>query len=161
MGEFGSSFFGSASFGGEPNPLLLFEIDAEMTTRARVLQARSLTDGTSFRAVEFAVGRGGFDPFEYRAAAPVNPDATTLDEEVFRDDLDHFERSNPRCGIFFCILEKAEANVTLGEVAIIAEILDSPIGSEIGNQFLMAIAHFPLVAKNSDMRFGFRVLLQT
>ncbi len=160
MAKFGTSSFGTASFGGEPVPLLLFQIDAEVTTLAQHLVARGSIDGTSLLGKEFSVGRGGFDPFDYTAASPVNPDSLVLDAEIFRDDIDDYEKANARNASFHCVLEKTEANETLGEVGIWAEIQNSPVTTENGTWILFAIGHFPLIAKNSNMRYGLRIVVQ-
>ncbi len=81
MAKFGTDLFGSASYGGDPaGPSgLLFDIDAEATTELMRLVARGSTDGTSVRFLEFSLGQGGVDPFDYKEAVPVNPDAQTLE----------------------------------------------------------------------------------
>lgn len=81
MSNFGSAEFGDAVFGGDPGTAtgLLLEVDAEITSEARRFVARSTFDGTAFKMIEFKVGQGGLDPFDYHYAVPVNPDATDLD----------------------------------------------------------------------------------
>jgi len=160
MSSFGISSFGGASFGGDPTPLLLLQVDAEMTTLAQHLVARGSTDGTCLRGKEFSVGRGGFDPFDFAAAVPVNPDSQALDDEIFRDSINQWEQPNERATSFHCVLENAEANETLGEIGIWAEIHGSPVAAENGTFVLFATAHFPMIAKNSSMRYGLRVVVQ-
>ena len=160
MPSFGISSFGGASFGGDPSPSLLLQIDAEVTALAQHLIARGSTDGTCLRGTEFAVGRGGFDPFDFASAVPVNPDAQQLDDEIFRDVVDQWEQPNDRSLAFHCILETAEANETLGEIAIYAEIHNSPITTENGTFILFAAGHFPMIAKNDSMRYGLRIVVQ-
>lgn len=160
MSSFGSGSFGTATFGGDPSPLLLFSVDAEMTTRARYILARGSVDGTSLWPKEFSVGTGGFDAYDYAVALPVNPDSVTLDADLFRDTIDNYEEPNDQCASFHCILENGEANQTLGEIGIWAEIQNSPVAGENGTQILFAIGHFPLQAKNSSMRYGLRVIVQ-
>jgi len=81
MAKFGTDLFGSASFGGDPAGAsgLLFDIDAEATTELMRLVARGSTDGTAVKFLEFSVGQGGVDPFDYKEAVPANPDAQTLE----------------------------------------------------------------------------------
>jgi len=160
MSQFGTGSFGSAVFGGDPTPYLLLSVDAEMTYRARQLMARGSTDGTSLQMQQFTVGQGGFDPFNYRVALPVNPDATALIDPYFTDTIDQYEHPNPRNACAYCLLEYTEANVTLGEIGIWSEIQCSPIATENGTMFLSHIAHFPLIAKNDSMRIALRVLSQ-
>lgn len=160
MSQFGTGSFGSAVFGGDASPSLLLQIDAEMTFQARRLMGRGLTDGTSFQMKQFVVGQGGFDPFDYKIALPVNPDVTVLEDLIFTDVIDEYERPNPQNACAYCVLEKAEANVTLGEIGIISEIQCSPFPAENGTTFLSHVGHFPLIAKNDSMQIALRVLSQ-
>lgn len=158
MSEFGStSLFGSALFGGEPVPFLYLQIDAETTTEARRIITRGMADGTSLRAIKFSVGRGGFDPTDYLAALPVNPDATALEDPIFTDLIDYKEAPNTNSISYYCALETGEANQTLGEIAIIGEVQNSPGDPADESEVVMAIGHFPLLAKNSTMRYALRV----
>lgn len=161
MSQFGGgSSFGSVVFGGEPVPYLYLQIDAEMTTEARRLVARGHTDGTSVQITKFSVGRGGFDPNDYLAALPVNPDATALSDSIFTDVVDHIEWANDTCVVCYCLLEAAEANQTLGEVAITGIVANSSGDPADDTEFVMAIGHFPMRAKNSDMQYALRVTIQ-
>ncbi|KKN22030.1 hypothetical protein LCGC14_0919310 [marine sediment metagenome] len=161
MSEFGGgSSFGSAVFGGEPTPFLWLRVDVEMTTEGRRLTARGHTDGTSLQVISFSVGRGGFDPNDYLAALPVNPDASALSDSIFTDQVDHIEWANQQCVVCYCALDSAEANQTLGEIAITGRVANSPGDPADDATIVMAIGHFPMLAKNSDMRYVLRVTLQ-
>lgn len=163
MSEFGPAEFGPASFGGDPSVAgLLLEIDAEVTSLARRLLARKTTDGTAFKAIEFALGRGGVDPFDYKTAVPVNPDAQSLEIPIALAPkaVTEYERPNIGSGCTYCVVDPGEANEVLSEIGIWAEILWSPYTAEIGTVFLAAIAHFPIVCKNSSMSYAFRVNVQ-
>lgn len=165
MSEFGIAEFGTATFGGDPSTFLLLKTDAEMTSRARRLLARGRTDGTGFQVIEFSVGQGGLDPFDYKIAVPVNPDAVQLELPLNiagnpTKAIAHYERPNLNSGCVYCLLENAEVNERLSEMGIWAEILYSPILSEVGTVFLAAIAHFPLICKNSSMKYALRVNVQ-
>jgi hypothetical protein len=238
MPNFGSAEFGDATFGGDPGTAtgLLLEMDAEITTEARRFVARSMLDGTAFKMIEFKIGQGGLDPFDYKFAVPVNPDANDLDDPLSlpvaalpgtlgtsagdpivttSEDLSSlllagyeievtttsgvetltvlnvtsnsftatnsatwtdpvatgtiqpfvvgarkitdWEYANAHSATAYCQLENADANARLSEVGIWAEIIWSPYLSEIGHRFLCAAAHFPLVCKNSSMRYAFRI----
>ena len=148
MSNYGPAQFGPAVFGGEPVPHLFLQIDAEMTTLARRYTARGHTDGTSLRCTDFAVGQGGFDPLDYLAAIPVNPDVFNIVDQVFTDTIDYIEWANSRSVSFYCFIDTNEAaGAYLGEIGIYAEIQNSPIVSENGNVLLYAVGHFPLVIK--------------
>lgn len=165
MSEFGTAEFGSAVFGGDPSSFLLMEIDAEVTSEARKLLARSKADGTAFQVIEFSVGQGGIDPFNYQIVVPVNPDAVQLELPLTIGGsptkvITEYERPNQNAGCVYCELDNSETNERLSEMGVWAEILDSPYTVEIGTIFLAAIAHFPLICKNSSMKYAFRVNVQ-
>ena len=122
--------------------------------------ARGQTDGTSLRATDFAMGRGGFDPYNYIASIPVSPDVYTLTDEIFTDTIDYIEHPNDAAISFYCLLESAEANVTLGEVGIRGVVQNSPGDPVDGTVVFMAVGHFPLIAKNSTMQYVLRVTVQ-
>lgn len=151
--------FGPAA-AGEPVPYLYLQIDTELTTEARRLTARGHVDGTSLQVSGFAVGRGGFDPTDYLACLPVNPDATALEDQVFTDQVDRIEWANQSCCIAYCVLETGEANQTLGEIAILGRVANSPGDPVDDTEIVMALGHFPMLAKNSRMRYALRVTLQ-
>ena len=71
-----------------------------------------------------------------------------------------YEQPNTNAGCVYCLLETTEVNERMSEIGIWAEIKCSPILSEVGTMFLAAIAHFPLICKNSSMRYAFRVNVQ-
>jgi hypothetical protein len=156
----GTSSFGSSVFGGDPAAFLYAQIDAETTTEARRLTARGLYDGTNIMAIEFGVGSDGFDPYNYSAALPVNPDATSLDDPVFTSTIDHVEHTNKNGVSYYCLLDTSEANVTLGEVCIWSVVRNSPGDPVSGTKFISAIGHFPILCKNSTMPIVIRVTVQ-
>jgi len=163
MSQFGTGQFGTASFGGDPDPPLIFDIDAEITTKARDLIARGRTDGTGIKTTQFSIGTGGYNPFDFTRAVPVNPDSSDLDFPLpfatpnGRKPITEYEHPNQKSGCTYCVVEKTEGNALLGEVGVWAEIVYSPYTHELGDVFLAAISHFPLVGKNSSMRYAFRV----
>jgi len=153
--------FGPAVFGGDTVAFLELQVDAEPTTEARRIMARGATDGTTIQAVEFSVGQGGFDPNDYTAALPVNPDAVALDDVIFGPEpIDHIERPNVQAISCYCVLEASEANVTLGEIAIWGDVQNSVGDPPDDTKVVMAIGHFPILCKNSSMRYALRVTIQ-
>ena len=149
--------FGPAVFAGEPIAYLELRVDAELTTEARRLTARGATDGTALKVKEFSVGTGGFDPVDYTAALPVNPDAQALHNQVFSDTVDRIARASQNVRSYDCLLESGEANNTLGEVALWTDVYNSPGDPIDGTTVCFAIGHFPLLAKNSDFQYVLRV----
>lgn len=157
---------GPAIFGGEPLAEIELRVDAEATMEFRRLRARGVTDGTIVRATHFSVGQGGFSPDDYLNALPVNPNATALDDPLTFTtgsqiaEIPHLEWPNRECLSCYCLLEAAEVNETLGEVAIIGTVDQSPGDPVDGTRIVMAIGHFPMLAKNSSMQYALRVTIQ-
>lgn len=136
------------------------DVLATTTMEARRIMAKGQTDGSSLQAVSFSVGRCGFDPYDYLAVIPVNPDSYALDDEIFGDVIDHVEHPNAAAVSYYCLLESGEANETLGEVAIWGVVENAVDNPPSGTTVLMAVGHFPLIAKNSDMQYCLRVTMQ-
>jgi hypothetical protein len=156
-----SIVFGPAGAGSDSVPFLLLQIDAEPTTEARRIMARGATDGTTIQAIEFSVGRLGYNPNDFLAALPVNPDAEALDDQSFGPKLiDRVERPNDQAISCYCVLEPAESNLTIGEVAIWGIVQNSPGDPPDGTKVILAISHFPILCKNSSMQYALRVTIQ-
>lgn len=144
-----------------PLEVFAYTVSARTTHMARRLVARGSLDGTSYRYVEFSVGRGGYDPFDLTKVVPVDPNAATLIDPVLSSQaIDKMELPNPQSTGYYCLLESGEANYLLGEIGVWSIIQNSPIASENGTKFLSAIGHFPAKAKNSDMQMALRVIQQ-
>jgi hypothetical protein len=70
------------------------------------------------------------------------------------------EYPNSSATSLVCRVAQSVGNYGLGEIGIYADIIDSPIASEIGERVLYAIGHFPIVAKNSSSVYVTRVIIQ-
>ena len=173
MSNFGPSEFGPAVFGGDPSGAwLLHDVDAELTSVARRFVARGTMDGTTIQMLEFKVGQGGVDPFDYEVAIPVNPDAQDLELPldfplvgpqplVFGGrQITENEQPHTTAVSFYCLVPPGELSEVLSEIGIWAQVKCSPSDTEVGDFFLAAIAHFPIVCKNDSMAYAFRVCIQ-
>lgn len=175
MSNFGEAEYGDGHFfGGVPiPPSLLLEADAEVTNKARVLTARASTEDTSIQVVEFSIGSGGIDPFDYKTAVPVDPDAIELEipillpasvppaETVGHQVITHYEKANLTSATFYCLLENSDGNEPISELGLWAKIVRSPFQHELAAPpFLAAITHFPLICKNDSMAYALRINVQ-
>ncbi len=174
MSNFGEAEFGSGLFGGDPIPAsLLLEADAEVTNKARMLTARAATEDTAIQIVEFSVGSGGVDPFDYKTAIPVDPDAIELEIPILLPAsvppaeitghriITEYEKANLTSATFYCVLEDTIGNEPLSELGLWAKIVRSPFQHELAAApFLAAIAHFPLICKNDSMAYALRINVQ-
>ena len=114
------------------------------------------TDGTIYAPVEFAVGTGGFNPVVPTTVIPVSTAAVALANEVYRDRIQRitYDTTNypvdPWEVIYWCRVPRDVAVEAVGEVALFAEILWSPIPAEIGTSFMFALLHMPCQCRHKN-----------
>lgn len=144
-----------------PGGRTVSSISATVTNRAREYLARSIVDGTSFRITEYAVGTAGYDVGNPLSATLVDPNATSLISEVYRDTLDLVETAtlDGTAKSFVARISRDELAAGIGEIALYAEILNSPFLPEIGTKFMFAVAHQPLNTKTFSHVVSYRVII--
>ena len=157
-GCIGFSLSGSALGAGAAG---VSTVVAVVTDVARQFMARSLTDGTSIKVVDFAVGTSGYDPANPLSAVIVDPGATALISEVFRDVIDQVETAtlDGTAKSFVGRISREELQAGIGEIGLFAEILDSPFPFEVGTKFLFAVAHQPLNVKTDRHVASYRIIV--
>lgn len=134
---------------------------AKVTDIAREYMARSVVDGTAYKVGTFAVGSSGYDVSNPLLSTAVDPGAVSLTTEVYRDTIDLVETANlsGTAKAFVCRLSRDDLAAGIGEIALFAEILNSPFSSEIGTFFMFAIAHQPLNVKTYNHVSSYRVII--
>jgi hypothetical protein len=134
---------------------------ATVTLAARELMARSLIDGTSFRITHYALGSSGYDPSNPLVATAVDPNASALESEIYRDTIDLVETAtlDGTAKSFVARVGRTDLEAGIGEVALVATILSSPFVSEVGTQFLFALAHRPLQVKTDRDVVSYRIVV--
>lgn len=155
-GCIGFSVSGSAGVGGGVSTVV-----ASVTELARQYLARSITDGTSIRITHYAVGTSGYDTANPLSAVAVDPSATSLVSEVYRDTIDLVESAtlDGTSKSFVARIGREELAAGIGEIALLAQILDSPFPFEIGMLFPFAIAHQPLNVKTVNHVTSYRIII--
>lgn len=153
----GLSVSGSSSSSGGS----VSSVSATVTNLAREYLARSVVDGTSFKITEYAVGTSGYDVGNPLSATLVDPNATSLTSEVYRDTIDLVETAtlDGTAKSFVGRISRDELAAGIGEIALFAEILSSPFPSEVGTKFMFAVAHQPLNVKTSSHVVSYRVII--
>lgn len=136
-------------------------IVATVTDLAREFLARAITDGTSIRITHYAVGSSGYDPANPLSAIAVDPVATSLISEVYRDTIDLVETAtlDGTAKSFVARIARDELAAGIGEIALFATILSSPFSSEVGTQFMFAVAHQPLNVKTLNHVTSYRIII--
>jgi len=150
----------SSPFGSISN-----SIQALITNEGRELIARMMVEGLSFHVTGFAVGLGGYDTSDPTQSTGPNPSASTLGSQLFpvsgTESIDLVEFPNASAISFLGRLETSEALGGLGEMGLFVTILDSPsMPSEVGDEHLFALAHFPLQGKTSGHVYVNRIVIQ-
>lgn len=139
---------------------------AKLTDIGRSYLNRSTIGDASFKLSGFDVGHSGYVDSNPVKILPIDQSSTALDDKYFPlADQENFagkERPHSKTIVFNCRLgHSVPDNIgAIGEVGIWAEVMYSSVPSEIGTKFLFAIAHFPILVKNNQNVFVFRIMIQ-
>lgn len=140
----------------------IITVKGTITTQAREYLARSASDGTSIKIVEFSVGSNGYNPAIPLYATIPNPDDTELEAEIYRNSITAVEQNvlvDGTAKSFVCRLSSDSIVGGIGEIGLWAEVIDSPFSSEIGEKFLFAICHQPLNVKSLRHVASYRIII--
>jgi len=146
-------------FTDTPDPII-----ATLTDEGRTNFALSTMGQLSFELAGFAVGRGGYNGTNPVHVTAIDPTMTTLMDQYFPGTgvkaLETIETPTITTVVANCRLAKTEAIAALGEIGLWAEIVYSTTPGDIGTQFLLAVAHFPIVAKTLSQAILYRLIIQ-
>jgi len=146
-------------FTDTPDPII-----AVLTDEARTLFAQSTLGLLSFKLAGFAVGRGGYNGTNPVKVISIDSSSTSLIDQFFPvtgiKTLETIETPTLSTIVADCRLSKDDAVSALGEIGLWAEIIYSIAPSDIGRQFLLAIAHFPIVTKTLRQAILYRLIIQ-
>ena len=143
-----------------PDPIV-----AVLTDIARTNFARVILGEISFVLSGFAVGRGGYVHANPVKISALDPSATDLIDQFFptygtRKNFELIEYPTPKTAVANCRLASTEAVSALGEIGIWGEIIVSNVLMELNTEFLLGIAHFPIVTKTLRQAIVYRVIIQ-
>jgi hypothetical protein len=141
---------------------------ARLTEGGRTYLARSIYGEVAIKLTGFDVGHAGYVDANPVKVQPVIPSNTSLDSKYFPatpagvEPFVSIERPHPKTLVLNCRLDHSDpSNIgAIGEVGIWGEVVMSEVPSEVGTKFLFAIAHFPILTKNLQNVFVFRILTQ-
>lgn len=116
-------------------------------------RASQVSDGLKFIVVAAAYGRGGYDVASPSQAVPLDPAATSLEEEIHRhlvpreNTIHHtIEPEVRRDVVYTTVMAGDGLEGAIGEAGVFAEVIDSGDTSvPVGEVFLLAHAHFPRI----------------
>lgn len=147
-------------------------IVSTLTSQGRDLLARSLLGQVSFRLSGFKVGRAGYDmgdAVKLDPATPLDPADSDLIDPVFPIPITTIkpfvavEKPYPNVAVAVCRLNRNEATYGLGELGVWARVLrvDPPADMTYtaGQDYMVAVAHFPLMSKTDKQVFVFRLIV--
>jgi hypothetical protein len=131
---------------------------AQTTDYARNLIARATLGNVVFKVVGFGLGRGGYDPSDVVQPLPLTLSDTELTDKVFPsstafdyEPLISTEEPTMRARVYNCRVGSTviagDADYALGELALYGEIIKSDDPLEIGQVFMFALSHFPILCK--------------
>lgn len=139
----------------------LITVKGIITTVAREYLARSAADGTSIKIVDFSVGSGGYVTSLPLYAKDPDPEAVSLESEIYRGPLTAVENVtiNGMAKSFVGRLSLESVVGGIGEIGLWAEIISSPFPTEIGEQFLFALCNQPLNVKSMKHVASYRIII--
>lgn len=149
------------SYNDTPDPIFCTLSDVGRTSFARVILGE-----ISFKLKGFAVGRGGYQMANPVLIDPINTASPALIDQFFptigtRKAFELLEFPTPKTIVANCRLASTEAIAGLGELGVWAEIVHSAVSPlEVGTEFLMAIAHMPIMTKTTRQAIVYRVIIQ-
>lgn len=148
------------AFTDMPDPIL-----ANLTDVGRQYLARVAFGTVSIKATKFAVGREGYDDSNPVKIEPLNLSQTELQDQFFPispdlEDITDIELPLPKTFVANCRIKASDGVAGLGEIGLWAEVLNSDVPSEIGQEFMLALGHFPIITKTERQIIIFRFVLQ-
>lgn len=139
----------------------IITVKGTITTVARQYFARSASDATAVKVVEFSVGSGGYNTVVPLYATDPDPNAVELEFELYRATITAVEEVlvNGTAKSFVGRLPREGLVGGIGEIGLWAEIVYSPYSSEIGEKFLFAVCHQPLNVKTLRHVSSYRIVI--
>ena len=146
------------------------DIIAQVTDEGRTLIARATLGDVVFKVEGFAVGRGGYDPSNVVDTLPLDPAAVELSDKVYPDATplsfaSFISTEEPKASVrvYNCRVAASplsgNADYGLGELGLYGTIVHSSDPTEIGQVFLYAVSHFPIMCKTRRDTFLRRVVV--
>jgi hypothetical protein len=139
---------------------------AKITDIGRSYFARSILGDVSFKAIGFTIGKSGYIDSNPVKILPINTADTDLIAPFYPligvNSFETIEIPEPKTVVLNCRLGHSNLdNIgAIGELGIWGEVLYSTVPAEIGTTFLFAIAHNPILVKNLQNVFVYRILTQ-
>lgn len=115
--------------------------------------------GLAFEYYEFAIGTAGYDAVDPKIATPVDPTAIDLISEVGRYAVTAVEEAGGSTVVVRCRIPDA-IQLGIGELGIFGRVTAEPdpgvipamVPQNVGDEFLVALAHFPLTCYGTGRR---------
>jgi hypothetical protein len=139
-----------------------FESLCVVTNEGKARIAQMLADGKSFKVDSFVIGDKGHDPVNPMFALTPDPSrtgcyCTTEGIDIVSGCI--FTGSVPDPS-FTVTLEKGEATGVISSICLLGTIVYPTTDPEYGEQFLFAIANFPMRVKLPQERYVYDLTIQ-
>jgi hypothetical protein len=134
------------------------DINAQVTKAGIQYLLKSYARGISFKVTHMALGSGGYDASFPTRPTLVDREKEALENELIRIPITQYEAPNNDLSLGFVgrfTYDSFQGGV--GEIGIIATILDSDVPGEIGTMFLFAVGHQGLNTKTSHHVTTYRI----
>lgn len=139
---------------------------AKITDIGRSYFARTIMGDVSFKTIGFTAGHSGYVDSNPVKILPINTANTSLVSSYYPASgiasFETIELPEPKTVVLNCRLSHSDpTNIgAIGEVGIWCQVLYSTVPAEIGTIFLFAISHNPILVKNLQNVFVYRILTQ-
>ena len=148
------------AFTDMPDPIL-----ANLTDLGRQYIARAAFGTVSFKVTTFAMGREGYMDSNPVKIEPLDLSQIDLQDQVFpvapaREPVTEIELPLPKTFVANCRIKASDGLAGYGEIGLFAEVLNSDVPSEIGQEFMLALGHMPLMTKTERQIIIFRYVIQ-
>ena len=149
-----------------------FEALAVVTNSGKARMAELIASGKSFMVDRFVVGDQGHDdtdntialtPDPARTGCYCAPESITVSGGcLFEGLIADTTFTSTTCPVFTVVLAKGQATGVISSVCLLGTVVYSPTPNdpEVGQQFLFAIANFPIKVKIPNERFEYKISIQ-
>jgi hypothetical protein len=149
---------------------MAISVIAALTELGRHHIADMTISGRGFQITKFVVGSGGHDSGDPTVPLTPSPTVIALPDQTFGPKLLVVPAApytgtlvTPFCPQFTALLDYTEANGSISNYGLIAQVVYSPIPGDplLGTEFLFAHGNTPLKEKTDSDQFQITITLQT
>jgi hypothetical protein len=137
-----------------------------LTDKCSTENTRAIAGDTSFKLKGWNAGRDGYDMGDPTQPLSVTTTDTNLIDPIYPSSTpgDHttflgFEHPDSTTLVVVCRIDRSDCSYALGEIGIWFETVDDVVPGNIGDIWLGAISHFPIICKTTDTVLVFKITI--